>query len=153
MRTRTLVLAVALCFLAAAVCFASPQMGTWRLNKAKSKIAPGMPMLDTVVYEAVGDMIKITVDGTDPAGKPIHNEWTGKFDETDYPVIGSPNPEMRSYKVIDANTLEITVKRDGKVYVTGPIVVSADGKTRTIITSGTDAQGKKFTGVGVYDKQ
>jgi hypothetical protein len=32
-------------------------------------------------------------------------------------------------------------------------VVSADGKTRTVTTSGTDPQGKKVKGTTVYDKQ
>ena len=41
----------ALCFLAGAVCFASDiQMGTWKLNEAKSKIAAGTPKNNTVVY-------------------------------------------------------------------------------------------------------
>ena len=45
------------------------------------------------------------------------------------------------------------VKKDGVVTTTGRIVVSADGKTRTVTTSGTDPQGKKFKNTAVYDKQ
>ena len=33
------------------------------------------------------------------------------------------------------------------------ISVAPDGKTRTIVVSGTDAQGNKFSNTGVYDKQ
>jgi hypothetical protein len=51
MKTRTIVLTLALCFIGAAVCFAqSPFMGTWKLNEAKSTLAPGMPKNNTVVY-------------------------------------------------------------------------------------------------------
>ncbi len=153
MRTRTVVSTLALCLVAGAVCFASPQMGTWKLNEAKSKLAPGVPKNHTVVYEAAGDNVKVTVDGTDPAGKPTHNEWTGKFDGKDYPVTGDPNSNARSYKTVDASTLELTGKKDGKVTFTGRVVVSADGKTRTVTVSGTDPQGKSFTGSAVYDKQ
>jgi hypothetical protein len=32
-------------------------------------------------------------------------------------------------------------------------VVSADGKTRTVTTSGTTAKGKSFKTTAVYDKQ
>jgi len=128
-------------------------MGTWKLNEAKSKLAPGVPKNHTVVYEAAGDNVKVTVDGTDPAGKPTHNEWTGKFDGKDYPVTGDPNSNARSYKTVDASTLELTGKKDGKVTFTGRVVVSADGKTRTVTVSGTDPQGKSFTGSAVYDKQ
>jgi hypothetical protein len=44
-------------------------------------------------------------------------------------------------------------KKDGKVVTSGRIVVSADGKSRTLRTTGTDSAGKKFTSTAVYDKQ
>jgi hypothetical protein len=37
--------------------------------------------------------------------------------------------------------------------MTGRVVLSADGKTRTVTATGTDPKGKKFKGVSVYDKQ
>jgi hypothetical protein len=153
MKTRTMVVTLALSLAAAAVCLASPHMGTWKLNEGKSKFAPGMPKNKTVVYEAAGDNVKVTVDGTDADGKSTHNEWTGKFDGKDYPVTGDPSSDMRSYKKVDDRTMELTVKKDGKVTVSGRIVVSADGKTRTVTTSGTDAKGKKGKNAAVYDKQ
>jgi hypothetical protein len=154
MKTRTLMLSLALCLVAWTMCFASDaNMGTWKLNEAKSKIAPGAPKNHTVVYEAAGDDVKVTVDGTDGDGKPTHNEWTGKFDGKDYPVTGDPNSDARSYKKVDDRTLDLTVKKGGKVTTTGRIVVSADGKSRTVSTSGTDSKGKKVHSVSVYDKQ
>lgn len=154
MKAKPMVLTLALCFVAAIVCFASQlQTGTWKLNEAKSKLAPGVAKNKTVVIEAAGDDLKVTVDGTDSDGKPVHNEWTGKFDGKDYPVTGDPTSDTRSYKQVDEHKLELTVKKDGKVTVTGPIVMSADGKMRTVTTNGTDPQGKKFKSVSVYDKQ
>ena len=153
MKTRTIVVTLALSLAAAAVCLASPHMGTWKLNEGKSKFAPGMPKNNNVVYEAAGDNVKVTVDGTDADGKATHNEWTGKFDGKDYAVTGDPGSDMRSYKKVNDRTMELTVKKDGKVTVSGRIVVSADGKTRTVTTSGTDAKGKKFKNTAVYDKQ
>ncbi len=154
MKAKTTLLTLALCFLATAMCFAEDvQMGTWKLNEGKSKLAPGVPKNHTVVYEAAGDNVKVTVDGTDPDGKPTHNEWMGKFDGKDYPVTGDPNSDMRSYKKVDDHTLELTVKKGGKVTTSGRIVVSADGKSRTVTVSGTDPQGKKFKSTAVYDKQ
>jgi hypothetical protein len=105
------------------------------------------------VYEAAGDSIKVTVDGTDAQGKPSHNEWTGKFDGKDYPLTGDPAADMRSYKKIDDHTMELTNKKDGKVTVHGKIVVSADGKTRTVTVSTKDPAGKKVEFSAVYDKQ
>jgi hypothetical protein len=60
---------------------------------------------------------------------------------------------MRSYKKLDDRTLKLAVKKDGKVTASGRIVVSADGKSRTVTTSGTDAEGKKVKSTAVYDKQ
>jgi hypothetical protein len=149
-----MVLTVALCFVAGAVGFASDvQIGTWKLNDAKSKFVAGSSKNNTVVYEATGDSVKVTVDGTDGAGKPAHNEWTGKFDGKDYPLVGDPAADTRSYKKVNANTLDLVNKKDGKVTVTGKIVVSADGKSRTITTTGTSPDGKKVKNVAVYDKQ
>jgi hypothetical protein len=154
MKAKTSVLTLALCFVAGAVSFASDaQMGTWKLNEAKSKFAAGMPKNSTVVFEAAGDSVKVTIDGTDREGKPAHNEWTGKLDGKDYPVTGDPNSDARSYKQIDDHTLAFTVKKGGKVTITGRVVVSEDGKTRTVATSGTNPQGKKIKSTLVYDKQ
>jgi hypothetical protein len=128
-------------------------MGTWKINEAKSKLSPEAPRNNTVVYAAADDNVKVTVDGTDKAGKSIHNEWTGKFDGKDYPVTGDPSSDARSYKTVDTRTLELTVKKDGIVTATGRIVVAADGRSRTVHTSGTNAEGKKFSSLAVYDKQ
>jgi len=154
MKARTLILTLALCFVGAAVCCAQEaQMGTWKLNEAKSKLTPGGSKNTMVVYEAAGDDVKVTVDGVDSAGKPTHNEWTGKFDGKDYPVTGDPNSDMRSYTKIDDHTLGLNVKQGGKVTMSGRIAVAADGKTRTVTVSGTDAKGKKVKSTAVYDKQ
>jgi len=154
MKTRTFALTFVLCLLAGAVCFAEDaQMGTWKLNEAKSKMAAGVPHNNTVVYEAAGDSIKVTIDGTDPAGKATHSEWTGKVDGKDYPVTGDATSETRSYKKIDDRTLAFAGKKGGKVTISGRVGVSADGKTRTVTVHTTDATGKKVTGTAVYDKQ
>ncbi len=154
MKTRTIVLTLVTCFVGLTLCFADVAiMGTWKLNEAKSKLAPGAPKNTTVVYEAAGDSVKVTVDGVDGQGKPTHSEWTGKFDGKDYPVTGDPTSDMRSVKTINDRTLELTVKNGGKVTVSGRIIVSPDNKTRTVTLTGTDAKGKKFHTTSVYDKQ
>src|SRR5579864_2808401 len=155
MKTRAMVLTLALCVVGVAACFAADtnMMGTWKLNETKSKIGPGAPKNNTVVYEAAGDNVKVTINGTDKDGKPTHNEWTGKFDGKDYPVTGDPNSDMRSVTKIDDRTLGFNVKKGGKVTTSGRIVVSADGKTRTVTTTGTDQTGKRFISASVYDKQ
>ena len=97
--------------------------------------------------------MKVTVDGIDANGNPTHSEWTGKFDGKDYPVTGDLIADTRSYRRINTRTLALTSKKGGKVTLTGRIVVSADGRTRTVTTSATDSKGKKVRTTAVYDKQ
>jgi hypothetical protein len=154
MKTKTIGLTLAVCFLGGAVCFAAdPQMGTWKLNEAKSKLRPGTEKVTTVVYKNMFGKVTATVDGVDAKGKATHNEWSGKFDGKDYPVTGDPTSDARSYKKINDRTMEFIVKNHGTVTITGRIVVSADGKSRTVTTSGTDAKGKTFQSTALYDKQ
>ena len=154
MKTKTILVSLAVFLAGVALCVAADlNMGTWKLNEAKSKFSPGATKNHTVVYEASGDSVKITVDGVDGEGKPTHNEWTGKFDGKDYPVTGDPNSDARSYKKVDDHTMELTVKKGGKTALTGRIVVAADGKSRTVTTSGTDAKGNKFSNTAAFDKQ
>ena len=154
MKIRTIGLTVALCFFAGAACFADdPQMGTWKLNETKSKLTPGTEKNNTVVYEAAGDEVKVTIDGTDADGKPTHNEWTGKFDGKDYAVTGDPKSDMRSYTKVDDHKLVFAVKKDGNKTVRGRIVVAADSKSRMVTAKGADEQGKKSKEKAAYDKQ
>jgi hypothetical protein len=156
MKVRTIALTVVvLCFVGLTLSFAAdnPNMGTWKLNEAKSKIPAGSPKNTMVVYEAAGDSVKVIVDGVDGKGKAIHNEWTGKFDGRDYPLTGDPTGDSRAYTKISDHKMDLTNKKDGKVTTTGNIVVSADGKSRTVTVNGTDAMGKKAQYTAVYDKQ
>ena len=154
MKRRVILLTLAALFVSANVCLAdSPQMGKWQLNEAKSHFSPGAAKNNTVVYEADGDNVKVTVDGVDGAGSPTHNEWTGKFNGRFYRVTGDPTANKRSYRKINDHTLALTGKKGSKITLTGRIVVSTDGLTRTVTTTGTDAKGKRFKNSAVYDKQ
>jgi hypothetical protein len=154
MKTKTTGLILALCFFGAALCFADdPQMGTWKLNVAKSKITSGTLKYTTVTVKSMLRKMKVVADGIDADNKPVHSEWTGNFDGKDYAVTGDPIADTRSYTKVDDRTLNSTVKKGGKTIDTVRIVVSADGKSRTVTVSGTTPKGKKFKNVVVYDKQ
>jgi len=58
---------------AATVCWLADdaQLGTWKLNEAKSKIGAGAVKNTTVVYEASGDSVKVTVDGVGSDGENL----------------------------------------------------------------------------------
>jgi hypothetical protein len=155
MKMRTIfMLTLALCFIGVGVCFADDlNLGTWKLNELKSKIPPGVTKNITVVYETVGDSIKVTTDGTDKDGQPLHTEWTGRFDGKDYSLTGDPTADSRSYTKIDAHRTAIANKKNGTVVITGRIVISADGRSRTLNLTGTASTGKKISSTSVFDKQ
>jgi len=152
MNSKKLIVSLAVWFAAGAVCFASPFMGTWKLNTAKSKLGHGMGTNNVVTYSPGFFKVKVTIDGFDAKGKKTHDEWTGNFDGKDYPVTGDPMTDMRSYTKVNDNTLNFAMKKAGKVVVSGQIVVAPDGKTRTVTASGTGAKGKKVKTMAVYDK-
>ena len=153
MKTQIAAVATALSVMATAVCFgASPQMGTWKLNEAKSKLVPGMGKNTTVVYAEKGDKIKITVEGVDKDGKPTKGVWVGKWDGKAYPSKGNMAWDSAAYKVVNDYTNDITTMKNGKVVWSGKITVAKDGKSRTVTINGTDANGKKFHAKAVYDK-
>jgi hypothetical protein len=154
MKTKTIALTLAFCSLAGAACFAAdPHMGTWKLNEAKSNVTPGTLKYNSVTVENMFGKVKVTADGLDGDGKPVHSEWTGNFDGKDYSVTGDPVADTRSYTKVDDRTLNFTVKKDGKIVDTGRLVVSTDGKSRTVTVGGTTPKGKKFRNIVVYDKQ
>ena len=154
MNARTIVFKLVTCVAGLTLCFGQDaSMGVWKLNESKSKLSAGAPKFTTILYEPAGERVKVTMDGVDATGKPTHIEWRGKFDGKDYRVTGDPIEDTRSYTKIDEHTFGFNVKKGGKVSTSGRIVVSADGKRRTVTTTGTDAKGKKFTFNAVYDKQ
>ena len=154
MKARTILASLAVCLGAAALALAADaNLGTWKLNEAKSQLSKGAPRNTTVTYAAVGDMVKVTTDGVDGDGKPAHSEWTGKYDGKDYPVTGDPGSDMGWYKRVDDRTVEFARKKGGEVRASGKVVVSADGKSRTVTISGKNAKGEKISLTAVYDKQ
>jgi len=153
MKTRITAVVTALSFAAIVACFAAnPQMGTWKLNEAKSKLAPGMGKSTTVTYSEQGDKIRVAVNGMDKDGKPTQGVWVGKWDGRAYKAKGNLSWDSAAYKVVNDYTNDITTMKNGKVMWTGHITVSKDGKSRTVTVNGTDANGEKFTSKAVYDK-
>jgi hypothetical protein len=141
------------------------EVGTWKLNVAKSKFSTGTALKSgTVKVEAAGVGVKFTVDqvvDTVPVlfQKPgfievRHWEVTANYDGKDNPVTGNnPNGDMVACTRINATTIRAVSKKGGRVTVTQTFVVSSDGKTWTNTTTGTNALGQTVNVVEVYDKQ
>jgi hypothetical protein len=132
-----------------------PNMGIWKVNAAKSTYDPGPARKSgTAKWEAVGSGTKVTVDDVLADGTARHWESTVNYDGKDYPVTGtSPYGDTVARTRIDARTLQTVYKKGGTVTVTQTSVVTPDGKTRTVTTSGVDAAGQKVNNIVVYEKQ
>jgi hypothetical protein len=127
-----------------------PLVGTWKINPEKTKGAKS----GTTVIEAAGKGLKWTVDLVGTDGSTSHWSFTADYDGKDVPVTGnSPYGNTVSLTRVDAKTVKLTAKQDGKVTTTSTIVLSADGKTRTTTTKGTDPKGQAVDVVSVYEKQ
>ena len=102
---------------------------------------------------AVGtDGLKIVVDVTPADGAAQHWEMTAHYDGKDHPVTGNPTADTISVKRIDDRTGESTFKKGGQVTATNRRTLSADGKTLTIVSTGTTADGKPRKDVQVFEK-
>jgi hypothetical protein len=71
---------------------------------------------------------KCTADGFS-AETPLGEKFDAKFDGKFYPVEDDPGHTMVSLKLINANTVEQTGKRDGKIVSVMRLTVSPDGKS------------------------
>jgi hypothetical protein len=131
-----------------------PASGTWELNLAKSKFTPGPPpKSQTRTWEISGQSVKYTMKGVDAQGKPVLVQYAASYDGKDYPITGTPDSDMISFKRVDATTVQFTQKRAGKVVITGTRVVSKDGKVLTVTSSGTNAAGQSTSSVMVFEKR
>jgi len=84
----------------------------------------------------------------------INASYTAKFDGKDVHVTGNSPYDTIALKQVNANTLtDARKKSDGKYKATSRIVISNGGKIMTGTTRGTNAEGKPFTSVFVFDKQ
>jgi hypothetical protein len=131
-----------------------PMVGTWKLNTAKSKYSQGpAPQNLTLTFEAQGDGIKSSSDGTAADGS--HRAWsyTANFDGKDNPITGTgpAGADTIAVKRINPSTTASTFKKTGKILRTSRLVVSKDGKVMTIKAKGPEADSKPD--VLVLDKQ
>ena len=135
----------------------NPEVGTWKLNVARSKyVGTQAPKNNTTTIIAQGDGAKVSVAGVAADGTRITYSYTTNYDGKDSAIagVGAPGGEDSiAIKRVDANTTTSTAKKAGKVIRTTRTVISKDGKVRTITTKGTDDQGKPVSATVVYDKQ
>jgi hypothetical protein len=76
-----------------------------------------------VKYESTADGLKMAWNG---------QSYDAKFDGKEYPIKNDPAETTVSLKRIDANTIQETDRRGGKVIDIIRMAASADGKTLSV---------------------
>ena len=130
-------------------------VGGWTLNLAQSSYDPAnlAPKSQTTRITATGDTLTAITDGLDTEGKKIHTEITYKFDGKDYDYKGAPDANStRVYTRVDDHHYTYATKVNGLITTTSRVAVTPDGKTRTITTTGRDAQGRVIRNFSVWNR-
>jgi hypothetical protein len=151
--TGTILLSLAfVAFPQASFAQSNPFVGTWQLNLAKSKFSPGPPpRSQTVDAQAEGQGLKVTTNGVGAEGNPTSIAFALVFDGMPHPT-GNPNFDAGTTARLDAYTLITSRTKAGKLVSIQTVVVSPDGQTLTITTTGPYANGP-INNIQVYDKQ
>ena len=128
-------------------------IGVWDLNLAKSSITRGAPpRSEMIVNVAEPGGFRSVLSVVTDRGTSVeihHYNFDGGFHQTE----GS-DPRELSFRRVDQNTIDQQTRRNGQITVNRRIEVSADGKTMTLIASGTSGGGQKYEkDARVYDRK
>ena len=128
-------------------------LGIWELNLSKSSITRGAPpKSELIVNVTEPGGFKSVLSAVTDRGTSVeihHYNFDGQFHQTE----GS-DPRELSFRRINPNAIEQDTRRNGQVTVQRRIELSADGKTMTLIASGTTGGGQKYENdTRVYEKK
>jgi hypothetical protein len=131
--------------------------GVFQMNPAKSKYNAGpAPKSFTAYFQLQGQNSKITGVGIGADGNPIVIVFhDAAEDGKPYPVTGTPEPDYDANTMtrVDAYTLNGSRTKAGRVVQTTTFVMSQDGKSFTLTTTGTNANGRPINSISVWEKQ
>jgi hypothetical protein len=127
--------------------------GSWLLNVEKStfKVAPG-PRGQTRTYSMHDGVERLVARGVSWDKKPTLVRYEARYDGKDYDITGSLGGDNISLRRSDANTTESSQKRNGKVAIVATRTVSADGKTLTVVSKGTTAEGQEIDSTLIFER-
>ena len=111
-------------------------VGTWKLNQAKSHLTG-----NTVKYSAA------------PNGSIRETTAVGSYTfKTNGQAYTAPFGASARWKQTSPSTFETTYRRNGMLLDSDAIKVSADGKTMTVISSGTNPNGSPFRDTEIFTR-
>ena len=148
----------------------NPLVGQWKPNLDKSTYFPGPRPAPggggrNYIDRGNGLIAEVRLNVGATGAPALGNVWSGKFDGTATPVYGqgalltfleagTKSMATRSYRVVDASTLEATNRNGMVVANTATLAVAKDGKTMTETVKNFNMQGQQVgMNVIVYDRQ
>ena len=96
--------------------------------------------------------MKVTIESTDALRHKVDLRYTASDDGKDYPVTGLAAADAIAINRVDAYTFDMDTKKGGKVIGKSRAQISRDGKTLTLISKTTGADGNPIKNVAVYEK-
>ena len=131
-----------------------PMIGDWKLNLAKSKYSPGpAPRSSALNVHAAGDGLMAMFDNVNAEGTAAHPMFTIVCNGQPQPVSGSAVTDAMSCRRPDPHSQTFTNMKGGRTTTNGTVTLSRDGRTMTISTKGTSANGQQIDNVAVYERQ
>ena len=123
-------------------------IGVWTLTSVLSSdpSAAGLYKRGTKDIEQSGSVVSIVDDLVRARGGVLHAEWMGTLDGRESPVEGVDVSLTSAYRQLDDRTLELTQRLDGAVVVRARWVLSPDGSTLTVTSTGA------ASGTEIYKK-
>ena len=134
---------------------ADPWLGTWKFNPVKSKSTTSNALKSrTDTFELTADgSIKLSRTEVRADGTTYKGSSTYKMDGKEYKATGLQWDTIVAKRLSDWSYQTVTTKKGGPYNQTTTNVFSADGRTKTATTKGTDSNGKMIESTYVYEKQ
>jgi hypothetical protein len=132
--------------------------GTWKLDTAKSKLAPIRTITSETmrIVETAPKVYRTIFDETTETGESQHIEIIRYQDGKEHPVEGVNVPpgyvEITSGSP-DGSTRNVVRKKDGKVVGDLNVKISPDGKTMTVHQKGVTTKGEAYDEILVFERQ
>ena len=116
-----------------------PMSGEWTQDLSKTRLRQGL-------------LLKIEADGKDGVRFSGEFSYTARFDGKQYDLKNSRNDTV-TLQLIDPRTVDSIYRRDDQMAEKDRWVVSADGRTMTLTTTGSYETGQRVTEKLVFKKQ
>jgi hypothetical protein len=131
----------------------NPFLGLWIANLEKSqRHANHQFQSATLTFEISGDVVSMTHDGVNMAGKPESGTTVLRADGEEHPVSPQAPGVVAVTTWISTHVLATEGRKDGRTLARATYAVSNDGRTLTATVGGTDGAGKAFDQVIVFDR-